>query len=75
MKQTIKYIVTYSYNAGLLGIDKSFKTEMEARALAEKYKNEFEDCEKCYAIDKITYTKRFLRKEKIVAERIADWLE
>jgi hypothetical protein len=75
MKQTVKYIVTYTYNAGLLGADKRFDTEEEARAFAENYKNEFEDCDKFYAIDKFTTTKRFLKKEELVVERIATWLE
>ena len=75
MRQKVKYIATYSYNAGLLGTDKSFDTEAEARTFTEKYKNEFKDCNKFYTINKITYTKRFLRKEKIEVEKITNWLE
>lgn len=75
MKQTVKYIVTYTYNAGLLGADKSFDTEEEARAFAETYKNEFENCDKCYTINKCISTKRFLKKEELVIEKIATWFE
>ena len=74
MKQTVKYIVTYTYNSGLLGADKRFDTEEEARVFAENYKNEFEDCDKFYTIDKFTCTKRFL-KEEVAVERIATWFE
>lgn len=57
--KTITYIVSYSYNAGLLGVDKAFKTYEEAKAFATNYMENFEDCNKFYSITRHEVRKVF----------------
>ncbi len=75
MTQRTTYIVSFTYNAGLLGTEKGFATEEEAREFANKYKNEFEDCGKFYTIEKYTRTKRMFKKAELTVSTIETWFE
>ena len=66
------YIVTYSYNAGLLGASKYFETETEARQFEQEYKN-MKDCDKYFKLVKVT-VEGFLKK-KTYTETLTEWDE
>lgn len=74
MKKTF-FRVKHSYNAGLLGTHKDYDSLAEARAFAENYKINFDDCEKWYNIIKITHIVLFGIVIKATAEIIEDWSE
>ena len=71
MKTT--YIVTITYNAGLLGCTITFDTEAEAMDYAKNYAKDFCDCNKYVTVDK--YTKKGFFKKTCEVERIYEWEE
>ena len=75
---TEKYLVTITYCAGMLGTDQCFPTLEEAKASAEDYKNNFEDINKYYSIDKLIYTttrKWFKTTTTCTREHVESWNE
>lgn len=75
---TERYNVTISYCAGMLCTDKCFDTEEEARAFAEDYKNNFDDVDKYYSIDRLIYTterKLFKTITTSKTEHVESWFE
>lgn len=69
-----KYLVTYSYNAGLLGTDKIFNSIEEVKQFEEWYINQFNDSNKYYEVVEITITKKFFRT--ITSDRVVKtWSE
>ena len=80
MKTTTRerYNVTISYCAGMLATDACFDTLEEARAMAEDYKNNFEDINKYYCIDRLIYTttKSFFKTTTTSrTEEVEHWFE
>lgn len=73
-----EYLVTITYCAGMLGTDACFPTLEEAKASAEDYKNNFEDIEKYYKIDKLIYTTTktlFKTTTTCTREQVEEWSE
>ena len=81
MKKTTtreRYNVTIGYCAGMLATDHCFDTLEEARASAEDYRNNFEDINKYYCIDRLVYTTtRTLFKTTTTSrtEHVESWFE
>lgn len=57
--KNITYVVSYTYNAGLLGTHKNFKTYDDAKAFATNYMENFKDCNKFYMISRLEVRKVF----------------
>jgi hypothetical protein len=81
MKKTTtreRYNVSFSYCAGMLGSDRCFDTLEEARDFAEDYKNNFDDVDKFYSIDRLVYTttkKLFKTTTTSRTEEVEHWFE
>ena len=74
MKTNTYYIITFSYNAGLLGSAERFDTLEDARAFIAEYKK-MADCDKNYRLNEVITTKRMFRKEESVINTIETWCE
>lgn len=57
--KNITYIVSYTYNAGLLGADKAFNTYEDAKAFATNYMKNAQDDNKFYKITRHEVRKVF----------------
>ena len=74
MKTKTYYMITFSYNAGLLGNATMVDTLEEARAFIEEYKK-MDDCDTNYRLSAVIITKRMLRKEESTINTIETWSE
>lgn len=74
MKTKTYYMITFSYNAGLLGNAAMFDTLEEARAFIAEYKK-MDDCDKNYRLSEVITTKRMFRKEESTINTIETWSE
>ena len=74
MKTKTYYMITFSYNAGLLGNATMVNTLEEARAFIEEYKK-MDDCDKNYRLSEVIITKRMFRKEESTINTIETWSE
>ena len=69
-----KYLVAYTYNAGLLGADRIYNTLEEVKEFENWYVNHFNDCDKYYIVMEITTVKKFLRTTT-TTQVIKTWAE
>lgn len=74
MTETI-YKISYSYNAGYLGMDRTCKTEKEVNEFIDYYVNDFKDCRKTYTVYKLTTKKLCGVKIKTECEEMVSWWE